>query len=167
MPEPTPSDPSVVAGPADAADGDEPEPADEPVVRERPSTEAALPVVVTGAETGTTTWLPDAAERCPEVRTVLAAGEAPEAPDPAVDPVDPADAELAGRAVERPRTATPFPVAVTGTAAGTTTWLPDSTPCCPVVVSSACATPAPTASSPPARTPARSNLDTTTFMDIS
>jgi hypothetical protein len=134
------SAPDVVspAAPPEPAEPPEPAVAVEPEDDESPSTDTALPLTVTGAETATVAWLPPPAESAPEVLPVVTVG-AGAAGAVACDPDE----------SESPTTEMELPVTVTGTTTETAAWLPPRALSAPEVPSSADACPAKNRMPPP------------------
>jgi hypothetical protein len=116
--------------PAPVDPPDEPPDAAGALVLLEPSTATELLFVVTGAEPGAVTWLPPPVDDEP---FVVEPDDPPEVVDGAVD--DPV-------LVERPNTATEFPLAATGAATEVLAWLPPRVLFAPVVPDCAEACPA-------------------------
>ena len=93
-----------------------------------PATLMALPVTVTGAVTGSTTWLPPPMDCLPLVVF------------PPAEPVEPAAGWMVPEdcppetVLFEPSTLMALPDAVMGAVTGATTWLPPSMDCLPLVV---------------------------------
>ncbi|WP_345119440.1 hypothetical protein, partial [Knoellia locipacati] len=118
------SAPDVVDGEAAAVLPPEPAFVVLELLRESPVTEMALPLTVTGTDTGAEAWLPPPVESAPDVVDGEAAAPLP--PEPAFVVL-----ELLR---ESPVTEMALPPALTGAATGAVTWLPPAIESAPDVV---------------------------------
>ncbi len=124
VPEPMPSEPSVVP-PADGTEPDEPVPDVEPELVPSPTTPIPLPEIVTGTDTRPPTCVP---ESSPSEPSVVGVG----APVPV--PVPTGVVVVEPEAAPSPRTPIPLPETVTGTDTTGATCVPEAVPSAPDVV---------------------------------